>query len=274
MTIDHLTDSLIVDPHSFYPRQSQIDRYWESEQGLGLNARRGFHEDCAEQFYHAKYGKSQRHYADSHVFDLEEAYEVTGCASEFLEPPQSMTTYRERWLRESIVQDLQCTLRNRLPLEIYDIIARYCIRERATRITRHTLRMNANCGRSVMKSRFDGKSSFWVHYVEIEGLKYVNSISYGHESDSLLFDADLLFNATLLFDATTYTGLPLNIYFAEDYRGIRQIIVTESDEPPFIDREEGFQWVICRRRQKAPFFFQCKTDVSKYIPYYASHSHV
>ncbi|XEU97712.1 hypothetical protein FSHL1_002998 [Fusarium sambucinum] len=185
---------------------------------------------------------------------LEVDYRVSDCIYWFLEPPKSMIVRRERWIRQSIAQDLQVSLMGRpLPQEILEAIAGYCTRGRATQIICGTPPEHSECVQLFRRLLFDCEDPIWVHYVEIEGFRYVRSLSYSRifPNDTLLLPAG--------YDATA----SFNIYFAEDYRGIRQIIATQSDQAPSIHREEGLHWVICCRHQRTPFYLRWKNDFVK-----------
>ncbi|KAJ4016356.1 hypothetical protein NW766_004550 [Fusarium irregulare] len=188
---------------------------------------------------------------------------ISGSIPYFIQPPRSFTNQRDRWLRNSVTHDLQHALGGRLPPEICRTIASYCTQERATQIIRdlwlgHGRRYETSMmiplddtyDAKSMMIPLDGNHPLWIRYTEMEGLRYVESISriQQHESDELFFSPD------------DYAGSPFNIYFAEDHRGIRQIIITESDAPPSINRAAGLHWAICCRHQKLPFCLRFKSD--------------
>ncbi|GKU06146.1 hypothetical protein FLAG1_09079 [Fusarium langsethiae] len=223
------------------PQGISIDRYDVSNLDIDKFGNRFFHKGCVEALAWGPINSGT---------ELEGVYKVAGCASGYLQPPKSTVIHRHRWVRRSIVQDLQLALRGRLPLEIYDHIAGYCTRERATQIIRDARPEHTTLVKNLRGLFFDGESPLWMHHVEIEGSRYVQSLS----------NSQIFYDDTLLLPAGHKTSESFNIYFAEDYRGIRQIIATKSDEPPSIDREAGLHWVICCRHQKAPFYFQWKND--------------
>ncbi|RGP66323.1 hypothetical protein FSPOR_6701 [Fusarium sporotrichioides] len=223
------------------PQGISIDRYDVSNFDIDKFGNRFFHKGCVEALAWGPINSGT---------ELEGVYKVAGCASGYLQPPKSMVIHRHRWVRRSIVQDLQLALRGRLPVEIYDHIAGYCTRERATQIIRDARPEHTTLVKNLRGLCFDGESPLWVHHVKIEGSRYVQSLS-----NAQIFDDD-----TLLLPACHKTSESFNICFAEDYRGIRQIIATKSDEPPSVDREAGLHWVICCRHQKAPFYFQWNND--------------
>ncbi|RGP64377.1 hypothetical protein FLONG3_9564 [Fusarium longipes] len=189
---------------------------------------------------------------------LEGVYNVTGGTFDFIEPPQSMTERRDRWLQDSMVQDLQSALQNRLPREIYENIASYCKRERAARIAQDTW---VNRGYPTVRQQyfFDGENDLWVNHVEIEGFRYVRSLNNRSisPSDTLIYSADTD------TDTDTDAHKPLSIYFAEDYRGIRQVVISKSFRPPSVHREAGLHWVICCRGQRLPFYLHSRSDAVK-----------
>ncbi|KAG8352737.1 hypothetical protein FVEN_g9166 [Fusarium venenatum] len=201
---------------------------------------RAIHEECLEA---CRIGGSD-------AAAPEDLCKIAGGVPDFVEPPISMTIRRHRWIKRSIAQDLQLSVRGRLPLEICEAIAEYCTRQRAAQIIRDIRPKDAKSVKYLQRLLFDCEDPLWVHFVEIEGVRYVRSLSY-----SQLFPDD-----TLLLPAGYEATASFNVYFAEDYRGIRQILATQSDEAPSIDREAGLHWVICCRQQRTPFYVRWKND--------------
>ncbi|KAG8674281.1 hypothetical protein FPOAC2_00291 [Fusarium poae] len=220
----------------FYFEPSDTIVHYESQTRLSHKI---FHKECIEPL----------------TIGLVDGFEVATCEPWFLEPPTSMVAHRERWIRQSIAQELQATLMGRrLPPEIREAIASYCTRERATQIIRNLPAEHTDSPQLCRRLLFDCEDPvsrvLWVHYVEIEGFRYVRSLSY-----SRLFPDD-----TPLLPDGYEVNSSFNIYFAEDYRGIRQIIATQSDQAPTIHREAGLHWVICCRHQRTPFYLRWEND--------------
>ncbi|KAJ4137308.1 hypothetical protein NW768_002892 [Fusarium equiseti] len=178
---------------------------------------------------------------------------VSGTLSRPIEPPKSLASQRDRWLRNAITEDLQHVLKGRLPTEICQTIASYCTKERATQIIRDVWLGRIQRTENFITIPIDDQFPLWVSYVNIEGFRYVASISCSRQSQS----------DELLFSPEDYAGPSFNIYFAEDSRGIRRIVIRESDTPPSIYRGAGLRWVICCLHQKVPFCLQWKSDSVK-----------
>lgn len=189
---------------------------------------------------------------------------VTGTFSRLIEHPTSLTSQRDRWLRNSITEDLQHALKGRLPTEVCQTIASYCTQDRAAQIIRDLWLGRIRRNKMSIAIPLDGQFPLWVSYVDIEGCPYVASISRSRESQS----------DELLFSPEDYTGSSFNIHFAEDSRGIRRIVIRESDVPPFIHRGEGLRQVVCCLDQKLPLCLRWKTDVSISLCRFAFLSHI
>ncbi|RFN42702.1 hypothetical protein FIE12Z_12741, partial [Fusarium flagelliforme] len=239
---------------------------WEGEYTVPkIEPRRGgertFHVKCVEVVGHEF--KIWNNHSIRINPRLERVYKITGSISDFIQPPKSMTSQRDRWLRNSIAQDLEHALKSRLPPEICQTIASYCTQERATQIIRDLWlekeRRNKSSATTPLDDGYparstmiplDGNYPLWVRYVEIEGFRYIASVSRFQEylSDEVLFSPD------------DYAGSTFSIYFAEDYRGIRRIVIKDSDASPSTHRGSGLHWVICCRRQMAPFCLRLNSD--------------
>ncbi|KAF4963233.1 hypothetical protein FSARC_8731 [Fusarium sarcochroum] len=175
-------------------------------------------------------------------------FNATGYGTNEAEPLPSFEARRVVWLRQSFALNLKSALFDRFPLEICENIAGYCLRESAVQVVRDLwMQPNRSKPRNV-KLELGGRGSYWVQFVEIEGLQYVKSISRRRQSE----------HDTKLF--TTRPDACLNIYFAEDNLGVRRIIVTKKDESPATIRPySGVRWVV-NRHQKAPFWFRMRFD--------------
>lgn len=183
--------------------------------------------------------------------DIEQMSVITGTLSRSIEHPKSFTNQRDRWLRNSITLDLRHALKGRLPTEICQAIASYCTQERAAQIIRDLWPGRIRC-KEIYMIPLDDQFPLWVSYVDIEGFRYVASVSRSRQSQS----------DELLFFPKDYSGSSFNIYFAEDSRGIRRIFIRESDAPPSIHCGAGLRRVICCLHQKLPLCLQWETDVS------------
>ncbi|RBR17975.1 hypothetical protein FVER53590_00286 [Fusarium verticillioides] len=164
-------------------------------------------------------------------------------------PPVSWTKRRERWIRDSIAAELTQAIRGRLPQEICQYIASFCIRERACLILRD-LWLDPARPKGWLKYLTIGRNkSVWAQTMEVEGLRYVRSLSTRRltEQDTLVYKARYRKKS-----ARNRPEAYLNIYYSEDYGGIREVIITEDNEMPTLNMEEpGLSWSI-HRHQKTP----------------------
>jgi hypothetical protein len=143
--------NIFLDENNWKSLGYKADRYNEFDFQFGRNGSRAFHGDCLNVYY-----KTYKRWWNHLQYDtrLNHLYDVTGCVSDSVEPLQSMVDRRNRWLRDSIAKDLQHALKTRLPREIYDTIASYCTRERATQIIRDAPFV---CGSKLKRLTVDGK---------------------------------------------------------------------------------------------------------------------
>jgi hypothetical protein len=189
---------------------------------------------------------------------------VTGTLSRLIEHPKSLTSQRSRWLRNSITEDIQHALKSRLPTEICQTIASYCTQERAAQIIRDLWLGRIRRNKKSIMIPLDDQFPLWVRYVDIEGCRYVASISRSRQSQS----------DELLFSPKDYAGSSFLVYFTEDSRGIRRIVIRESEAPPSIHRGAGLRQIICCLHWKLPFCLRWKTDVSMSLCRFAFLSHI
>lgn len=188
--------------------------------------------------------------------------EVTGGRSDFTEPPSSWTKRRTQWIKQTVATDLRQALGGRLPEEIYQHIASFCLRERACQLLIDLWLGHSRPNTPVQTLYIGRYASVWAQYVEVEGLRYVKSLSTRRitQQDALVFKARFKKRS-----ATDRPEAVLNIYYSEDYLGIRDIIVTEDEELPTLRMESGLSWAVLRH-QKTPVRFTLQNDVS-YPPY-------
>ncbi|KAL9574140.1 hypothetical protein ACKAV7_001655 [Fusarium commune] len=111
-----------------------------------------------------------------------------------------------------------------------------------------------------LKTLYIGRyTSVWAQYVEVEGSRYVKSLSTRRltQEDTLVFKAR--------FKKSSAINRPeacVNMYYSEDHLGIRDIIITEDEELPPLKMEVGLSWAIYHR-QKTPFRFTLRHDFIK-----------
>ncbi|KAF5971183.1 hypothetical protein FBULB1_9381 [Fusarium bulbicola] len=184
-------------------------------------------------------------------------FHVTSGSSEFIEVPSSFTIRRTQWIKQTIATDLRQALGGRLPEEIYRHIASFCVRERACQLLRDLWLDHGTPDNDIIKAFYIGRyTSVWAQHVEVEGLRYVKSLSTRRvtQQDTLVFKAR--------FKKRSATNRPeafLNIYSSRDHLGIRDIIITEDEELPALKMESGLSWVV-HRRQKTPLRFTSRDD--------------
>ncbi|KAF4447885.1 hypothetical protein F53441_8635 [Fusarium austroafricanum] len=137
---------------------------------------------------------------------------------------------------------------NRLPLEVCEKVASYCLREHATKLFRDVWLQRDRSSSKEINLRLSSQARVWAQHVEIEGRQYVKSITTRRQTkdDTRLVKCN--------------TGDHLNIYFAEDSLGIREVIITHNDELPPIDPDAGLRWVVNRHRD-VPFSINMKSDI-------------
>ncbi|RKL46176.1 hypothetical protein BFJ72_g3084 [Fusarium proliferatum] len=183
-------------------------------------------------------------------------FDVTAGSSDFIEPPSSWDKRRTQWMKQTIAADLRQTLGGCLPEEIYQHIASFCVRERACQLLKDLWRDHSHTN-YIIKTLYIGRyTSVWAQHVEVEGLRYVKSLSTRRltQQDTLVFKAR--------FKKKSATNRPeafLNIYYSQDHLGIRGIIITEDEELPPLRMELGLSWAV-HRHQKTPFRFTLRDD--------------
>ncbi|KAH7208066.1 hypothetical protein BKA60DRAFT_599195 [Fusarium oxysporum] len=171
--------------------------------------------------------------------------EVTSGRQHYLLPPVSWTKRRTRWIKESIAADLRQAINGGLPEEICQYIASFCMRERACLILRE-LWLDPNRPNCWIKSLLIGRnSSIWAKNMEVEGLRYVRSLSTRRltQQDALVFKTRYRKRG-----ARNRPEACLNIYYSEDHGGIREVIITEDNELPSLNMEPGLSWSISRHQ--------------------------
>ncbi|KAL3590745.1 hypothetical protein FPOAC2_12947 [Fusarium poae] len=105
-----------------------------------------------------------------------------------------------------------------LPAEIRREIAQYLLQEYAVQTNRLLLRCH-----EPFKSSFTVTFPFTEKYVSYEGEKYLNSL-------------------VNMPQRKRKRQVPIAVYVAEDHRGIKRLIWTESEDPPRISQTPGVFW--------------------------------
>ncbi|RBA12471.1 hypothetical protein FPRO05_03921 [Fusarium proliferatum] len=163
-------------------------------------------------------------------------------------PLPSIQTRRLKWLKKSFSEQLFQTIKNRLPLEVCENIAQYCLQERAVQVVRHHwLRKDRpKPGRISVAIRED--KPLWAQYLEFEGIRYVKSLSYqslGGDESQILSNPD--------------SDCNVNIFIAHNYLGVTEIILTRNSEIPSVKEEPGRWWTIFTP-SKMSFCLKAKFD--------------
>ncbi|PNP79978.1 hypothetical protein FNYG_06675 [Fusarium nygamai] len=183
-------------------------------------------------------------------------FEVTSGSSDFIRPPPSWTKRQTQWIKQTIATDLRQALGGRLPEEIYQHIASFCLRERACQLLGDLWRDHSSPD-NIIKTLYIGRyTSVWAQHVEVEGLRYVKSLSTRRltQQDTLAFKARFKKRS-----AINRPEASLNIYYSQDHLGIRDIIITENEELPPLKMEMGLSWAV-QHHQKTPFRFTLQDD--------------
>ncbi|KAF4447884.1 hypothetical protein F53441_8634 [Fusarium austroafricanum] len=241
-------DFVVFDPLSKAFPRIWYDKYCPSGLPDFLAIERGYHPACValvEKDLLARHWKLDIPLLDSHI------YEATGGRKIFYQPPPSFTARRANWLKQSIATDLLQALGGRLPEEICRHIASYCVRERACQIVRDLWMDPRRPKRGYRYIYIGNGSSVWAQHIEIEGLRYVKSLSISRQSK----------NDTLLFKPKYKPkhNTCLNLYYAENHLGVCQVIINQDDELPSMNTESGLNWCVMRH-PNSPFWLRTNTD--------------
>ncbi|KAG5763901.1 hypothetical protein H9Q72_008031 [Fusarium xylarioides] len=152
----------------------------------------------------------------------------------FTQPPPSAVAKRTRWLKSSLSLEVLHTIRNRLPIEVCENIAAYCLSEYATNLHLDAWqrRDSSDPNENITLPVFNGQT-VWAQYVEIEGRNYVKSLSTVrmNENDTMVFKVK----------PKPYYSMGLEMYFAEDSLGVRSVIAC-SDDGVRGTEEPGLRW--------------------------------
>ncbi|KAF5604862.1 hypothetical protein FPCIR_715 [Fusarium pseudocircinatum] len=162
-------------------------------------------------------------------------------------PPPSIQTRRLKWLERTFSENLFQTIRKRLPPEVCDNIAQYCLLERAVQVVRDLWLSKDRPKAGRISVAMDG-NSLWAQYVEFEGIRYVRSLSYhsiGGDESQILSEPDPNRN--------------VNIFIAHSYHGVTEIIATSDNEIPSVKEQTGRWWTVFTP-SKMPFYLKARFD--------------
>ncbi|KAJ4263567.1 hypothetical protein NW762_006387 [Fusarium torreyae] len=162
-------------------------------------------------------------------------------------PPPSFEARRVRWLQETSAARLFNAINQRLPREVCERIASYCLQGQAVQIVRDLWLKGDRPKPGRISIPVTRRKIIWAQYVHFEGIRYIKSLSYesrgGDESEVL----------------TAKPGARLNIFVAHNYLGVVDIVATADDEVPSIEQKSGCWWTVFAQK-KAPFCFKAKFD--------------
>ncbi|KAF5251220.1 hypothetical protein FANTH_3655 [Fusarium anthophilum] len=234
-------DSVVVfNPLNRYSPSPWETKYHETDTSGYLET--GYHSSCVDQFaVDFSLGNNTHfdvwdatHYGDAKYGNIGN------------EPLPSFEANRLRRLKRMFAGEFMTTIGGRLPLEVCENIGRYCLRDYAVRLLKDAWRKKSHFGTRDAAFRVTKSHEVWAQHIEFEGIQYIKSLSTTrrNESDTKLFGPA--------------HGTRVNIYFAEDPRGIREVIMTQDDYTP-LTQGEGLTWVI-NRRIALPFWFKSKSD--------------
>ncbi|KAF4498913.1 hypothetical protein FAGAP_4926 [Fusarium agapanthi] len=172
----------------------------------------------------------------------------------FTQPPPSFVAKRTRWLKSSLSVEIRHATKNRLPVEVCENVATYCLSEYATNLHLDAWQRRdpSSPDDNVALPVFNGQT-VWAQNVEIEGRNYVKSLSTVRMND----------NDTMVFTAKPIADslMRLGMYFAEDSLGVRSVIAC-SDEMRRTE-EPGLRWIfIPRKPYNLPFYIRMNFDDS------------
>ncbi|KAF4338689.1 hypothetical protein FBEOM_7395 [Fusarium beomiforme] len=183
-------------------------------------------------------------------FEAGEDFIATGGREEFIEPPKSFTKRRKLWYQQAIATDLRRGVQGRIPEDICQYIASFCNQERACQAIQE-LWLDPTRHKKYLDYVDIGKNqSIWAQHVEVEGLRYVKSLSTRRLSkhDTLLLRAQPRGKPPRMKSkARSIKAEPsVNIYFSEDHLGIRDVVITRDELPPL---DMDLPWVIHRHKK-------------------------
>ncbi|KAF4956029.1 hypothetical protein FGADI_4202 [Fusarium gaditjirri] len=168
----------------------------------------------------------------------------------WVQPPPSVVAQRTRWLKSSLSLELRQAINNRLPIEVCDNVAAYCISEYATNLHLNTWQRRdpSDPNEDIALPVFNGQT-VWAQYVEVEGRNYVKSLSTVRMND----DDTKVFTAKSDF----YSSM----YFTEDSLGVRSVVVCPDDDATRCIDEPGLLWVLVPREYyRSPFYIRMNFD--------------
>ncbi|KAF5604860.1 hypothetical protein FPCIR_713 [Fusarium pseudocircinatum] len=191
------------------------DKYYPENEIFNAHGQKAFHAGCFQIAGDIVFAKG---FMESCTWNLD------GCDfhGSFTQPPPSAVAKRTRWLKSSLSLEVRHAIKNRLPIEVCENIAAYCLSEYAT-----NLHLDAWQNRDPSDLKEDialpvsNGQTVWAQYVEIEGRDYVKSVSTVrmNENDTMVF----------MVKPKPCSLMGLEMYFAEDSLGVRSAIACSDD---------------------------------------------
>ncbi|KAF5559482.1 hypothetical protein FNAPI_4701 [Fusarium napiforme] len=171
----------------------------------------------------------------------------------YTQPPPSAVAKRTGWLKSSLSLEVRHAIKNRLPIEVCENIAAYCLSEYATKLHLDAWQsQDPSDPDDDLTLPVSNGQTVWAQYVEIEGCKYVKSLSTVrmNEDDTMVFTAKKNFGSSM----------ELGMYFAEDSLGVRSVVACSDDEIRGTE-EPGLRWAyIPHRCYNFPLYIRMKFD--------------
>ncbi|KAF5022665.1 hypothetical protein F66182_5283 [Fusarium sp. NRRL 66182] len=234
--------TFVPDPYKSTPYQISIYAT-PSHDFVSSNFQNGCHHACARLA--DKTGLYKDDTMDPDIFD------ATSYGYVMLDPLPSFMARRVRWLRKTYALNLANDLGNRLPLEMFENIASHCLQNRAVQVLADLWLQPDRTGPRAMRFSVCKTGSVWAQYIQIEGMRYIRSLSSGYQSEK---DVEI-------FAPDPESDDPLNVYVVEDHLGVRDVMITYGDDRPVVDPEaEPWLRTIVYRHQPMPFLFRVRFD--------------
>ncbi|KLP00700.1 uncharacterized protein Y057_308 [Fusarium fujikuroi] len=205
------------------------DKYYPENEILRPYGQKAFHTGCFQIAGNVVFAKG---FLESCTWNL---VKFRFHYDSFTQPPPSFVARRARRLRSSLSRAIRHAIKNRLPIEVCENIAAYCLSEYATNLHLDAWQRRDPSGpnKDVTLPIFNGQT-IWAQYVEIEGRNYVKSLSTArmNGNDTMAF----------MVKPKPNSWMGLKMYFTEDSLGVRSVIAS-SDDGIQSTEEPGLRWI-------------------------------
>ncbi|KAF4945846.1 hypothetical protein FGADI_11642 [Fusarium gaditjirri] len=161
-------------------------------------------------------------------------------------PLPAFETRRLNWLKKTFSENLFQAINYRLPREVCDNIAQYCLRDRAVQVVRDLWLRKDRPKPGRISMEIKQGNSLWAQYVYYEGIRHVRSLSY-HSVGG---------DETQIFQDRQGN---VNIFVLHDYLGVVDIIATSNSEIPPSKEQTGRWWTLFTPN-KEPFYLKARFD--------------